>query len=97
MENEEKLILWFKDIKKEDVPRVGGKSANLGEMTNYVEVPVPPGFSTTSYAFNKFLDENKIREKIENAVKDINVESESDLKKAAYNAALFSCRILQAL
>ena len=45
-----------------------------------VEVPVPPGFSTTSYAFNKFLDENKIREKIENAVKNINVESVLDLK-----------------
>ena len=29
MENEEKLILWFKDIKKEDVPKVGGKSAKL--------------------------------------------------------------------
>ena len=65
MENDKKLVLWFKDIKKEDVPEVGGKSANLGEMTNYVEVPVPPGFSTTSYAFNKFLDENNIREKIE--------------------------------
>ena len=64
MGNEEKLILWFKDIKKEDVPLVGGKSANLGEMSNYVDVPIPPGFSTTSYAFNMFLDNNKIREKI---------------------------------
>ncbi|MCL4399014.1 phosphoenolpyruvate synthase [Candidatus Parvarchaeota archaeon] len=83
MGNEEKLILWFKDIKKEDVPLVGGKSANLGEMSNYVDVPIPPGFSTTSYAFNMFLDNNKIREKIEGAVKSINVEDENELKKAS--------------
>ncbi len=83
MEKEKQMVLWFKDIKKEDVPLIGGKSANLGEMFNYVQVPIPPGFSTTSFAFNEFLDSNKLREKIESAVKNIDVESESDLKKAS--------------
>ena len=27
-----KLILWFEELTKEDVPLVGGKNANLGEM-----------------------------------------------------------------
>ena len=77
------LILWFKNISKNDVPRVGGKSANLGEMVNSVDVPVPMGFSTTSYAYNLFLDSNKIREKIDAALKGIDVEKEEDLKKAS--------------
>ena len=25
-------VLWFKDINKNDIPLVGGKGANLGEM-----------------------------------------------------------------
>ncbi|MEM0142960.1 MAG: phosphoenolpyruvate synthase, partial [Candidatus Parvarchaeum sp.] len=83
MEKDKELVLWFKDIKKEDVPLIGGKSANLGEMFNYVKVPIPPGFSTTSFAFNTFLNNNKLVEKIENAIKNINVEEESDLKKAS--------------
>ena len=95
MVNEEKSILWFKDIKKEDVPLIGGKSANLGEMFNYIEVPIPPGFSTTSYAFNKFLDDNGIREKIGDAVKNIDVENEGDLKKASseIKAAILSAEL----
>lgn len=83
MEKEKQLVLWFNDIKKEDVPLIGGKSANLGEMFNYVQVPIPPGFSTTSFAFNYFLDKNKIREDIENSLNGIDVENEADLKKAS--------------
>ena len=83
MEKEEKLILWFNDIVKDDVPFVGGKSANLGEMFNYVKVPIPPGFSTTSFAFNNFLDSNNIRDKIEGALIGIDVENETELKEAS--------------
>ena len=36
-------IKWFKDISKGDVEIVGGKGANLGEMTN-AGLPIPPGF-----------------------------------------------------
>ncbi|MBU7048115.1 MAG: hypothetical protein HXS54_16900, partial [Theionarchaea archaeon] len=41
------FILWFDEIGMEDVPRVGGKSASLGEMTR-ADVPVPFGFTTTA-------------------------------------------------
>jgi pyruvate,water dikinase len=83
MEKDESMVLWFKDIGKDDVLLIGGKSANLGEMFNHVQVPIPPGFSTTSFAFNTFLDSNNLRDKIENAVSNINVEEESELKKAS--------------
>jgi len=46
--NEGKIVLWFKEINKEDVPSVGGKWANLGELLNKVKVPVPDGFAITA-------------------------------------------------
>lgn len=71
----EPLILWFKDLKKEDIPLVGGKSANLGEMTQ-AGIPVPPGFAITAYAFKSFIIETGIAEKIykilEKNITDIN-------------------------
>ena len=59
----EKLILWFEDLRKEDIPLVGGKNANLGEMLE-AGIPVPPGFAITAYAYNKFITETGIAEKI---------------------------------
>ena len=43
-------IAWFKDVTKEDIPLVGGKGANLGEMTR-AGFPVPTGFIITSAAY----------------------------------------------
>lgn len=83
MEKNERLILWFKDITKEDTNIVGGKAANLGEMSVSVDVPIPPGFATTTAAFNLFIDSNKIRTKMYAALKGIDVEKESDLVKAS--------------
>jgi pyruvate,water dikinase len=35
-----KNIYWFKELSKEDIPKVGGKGANLGELTQ-AGIPVP--------------------------------------------------------
>ncbi|MGC8832337.1 MAG: PEP/pyruvate-binding domain-containing protein, partial [Thermoproteota archaeon] len=45
--SEKRFILWFEEVGKGDVAAVGGKSANLGELTTKAKVPVPPGFSVT--------------------------------------------------
>jgi pyruvate,water dikinase len=57
-------MLWFNQIKKEDVPLVGGKSASLGEMTSKTKVPVPYGFALTADAYRLYIKENKLEEKI---------------------------------
>src|SRR5258708_33252351 len=54
------LILFFKDIDKHDTAIVGGKGANLGEMTQ-AGFPVPNGFAVTVWAYDLFLDENDLR------------------------------------
>jgi len=65
----ERLILWFEELGKEDIPLVGGKNANLGEMTK-AGIPVPPGFAITAYAYQKFLKETGIAEKIYQTIKE---------------------------
>ncbi|UCE15878.1 MAG: phosphoenolpyruvate synthase [Candidatus Bathyarchaeota archaeon] len=72
----EKLTIRFEEVGKEDVSIVGGKVANLGEMLQ-AGIPVPPGFAVTAQAYQKFITETGIAEKIykviEETVTDVNV------------------------
>ncbi|KPF45103.1 phosphoenolpyruvate synthase [Rhizobium sp. AAP43] len=57
-------VMWFEDLLRVDVARVGGKNSSLGEMIQTLEskgVHVPPGFATTSEAYWNYVDENGIR------------------------------------
>jgi len=69
VEKSKAIILWFEELRKEDVPIVGGKNANLGEMIN-AGIPVPPGFAITAYAYKRFLEETGLSEKIANVLKE---------------------------
>ena len=51
-----KVIAWFDEIGRADIPIAGGKGANLGEMTR-TQIPVPPGFIVTADAYFHFLQE----------------------------------------
>lgn len=57
------LVIWFENLRREDIPLVGGKNANLGEMTS-AGIPVPPGFAITAYSYKKFIEETGIAAKI---------------------------------
>ncbi|MGB9713490.1 MAG: phosphoenolpyruvate synthase [Candidatus Bathyarchaeales archaeon] len=70
------LIIWFENLRKTDVPIVGGKNANLGEMSS-AGIPVPPGFAITAYSYKKFIEETGIAAKIYEIIKD-NVTNPSD-------------------
>lgn len=52
MKNE--LTLSFENITAADLPKVGGKGANLGEMSR-AGFPVPPGFCVTTAGFAEFI------------------------------------------
>jgi pyruvate,water dikinase len=43
---------------------VGGKNANLGEVRTRVQLPVPPGFAISTYAYKLFLDYNQLTRRI---------------------------------
>ena len=57
------LVLWFDDLGKGDIPLVGGKNANLGEMLK-AGISVPPGFAITALAYEKFISKTGLAEKI---------------------------------
>ena len=50
------LVVWLENIRKGDIPLVGGKCANLGELTAK-GVRVPPGFAVTADAFRQAVVE----------------------------------------
>ncbi len=76
---EGKIILWFKEIRKEDIPLVGGKCGNLGELLSKVKVPVPDGFAVTAHAYRLFLEKTKANEKIESLISKINTSDMESL------------------
>jgi pyruvate,water dikinase len=67
------LILFFKDIDKNDTALVGGKGANLGEMAA-AGFPVPPGFAITVESYDLFLVHNNLVSEVRNilSTKDLN-------------------------
>ena len=74
-------VLWFENINAEDTSKVGGKSANLGELRNEVEVPVLPGFATTSDAYDQFIHDTDLRDKIEKLLDGLDTDDVTDLQK----------------
>jgi pyruvate,water dikinase len=71
-------VLWFEKISKEMVPLVGGKGANLGEMSK-LNLPVPQGFAIITKAFDRFLETNRINEQIEKLIDECDAENTDQL------------------
>src|SRR5438132_578354 len=64
MVSSDAIVVWLKNVRKDGIHIVGGKCANLGELTAK-GVTVPPGFAVTADAFRRFLEETKIGEVIQ--------------------------------
>ncbi len=76
------LVAWFGDLSKADVPRVGGKGANLGELTR-AGIPVPPGFVVTADAYLRAMELNGVRAALQAEVAAADVDSPESLTEAA--------------
>ena len=85
MQEGQKTVVWFDEVTKKDVPLVGGKGANLGEMTN-AHIPVPPGFIVTADAYFNFLRQTKLINKIRELLENIDVNNSKQLQQAAEQA-----------
>jgi len=78
-------ILWLEEIKKEDIPSVGGKGASLGEMTA-IGLPVPKAFVVTAQAFRKFLVETGIEETLFRRLERLDVDDNGALESVSRDA-----------
>lgn len=80
----QEYVLWYQELGMQDVPRVGGKNASLGEMISNLAnagVQVPGGFATTADAFNEFLDQSGLNAKIHNILDTLDVDDVNTLAK----------------
>jgi pyruvate, water dikinase len=73
----ERYVLPLESLRMNDVARVGGKNASLGELISQLSsagVRVPGGFATTAKAFDDFLAHNKLVERIDQALGKVDVD-----------------------
>ncbi len=77
-------VINLAKLSSNDLPDVGGKNASLGEMIqnlSSVGVSVPGGFATTSDAFQMFLEENRLKDEIDQRLRSLDVDNISALSK----------------
>jgi pyruvate,water dikinase len=77
-------LVWFADCGMDDVQRVGGKNASLGEMIGNLSrlgIRVPNGFATTASAFREFLSADGLDEKIYGLLDKLDVDDVTELAR----------------
>ncbi|KGN37754.1 phosphoenolpyruvate synthase [Knoellia subterranea] len=78
-------VVWFADLGLDDVERVGGKNASLGEMVQHLSkagVQVPNGFATTAEAYRRFLAHEGLADRINGILSGLDVEDTRALAAA---------------
>ena len=79
-----KRIIDVNELRVNDVPIVGGKGANLGELTSS-GFPVPHAFVLTTVSYDYFISTSKIMPKILAQIKSIDPDSDDTLVAASNN------------
>lgn len=77
-------IIWFDKVGMNDVSRVGGKNASLGEMIGNLTnsgIQVPGGFATTADAYREFLVSAGLATDINKMLSSLDVEDIEALGK----------------
>ena len=77
-------VIWLDQLGINDINRVGGKNASLGEMIQNLGnlgVNVPGGFATTSDAYRSFLEHDNLGVKINALLDTLDVDNIKELTK----------------
>jgi len=82
MKQKLKVITWFNEVTKNDIPLVGGKGANLGEMV-HAGIPVPNGFIVTADAYFKFLETTKLVSEVRQCLEGLDVNDSRKLQEVS--------------
>jgi len=73
----EEYVVRLADSGNEDVNRVGGKNASLGEMLRNLDqlgIRVPDGFATTAAAYSDFIRQGGLEDRIHDRLNALNVD-----------------------
>lgn len=74
-------VLSFQEIDKTMLSMVGGKGANLGELSSFEGIQIPEGFCVTTEAYKKIIGGNKELNGLLEELSQLKVEYRSDGKK----------------
>lgn len=86
---ETSLVLPLDRLSLESAGEVGGKAANLGEIYNRANLPVPQGFAVTAYAYQQFMDFNSLNEIIESKLSHLDVNDTETLINVGHEIQAF--------
>jgi len=78
----EQLVLGIREITAGDIRTAGGKGAGLGAMTA-AGLPVPDGFVVLASCYDRFMDENGLRERIAARLQSLDGGDVAGLQKAS--------------
>jgi len=76
------MVKWFKELDITSIAEAGGKGANLGEMTK-AGLPVPPGFVVTADAYQHFIKESGLADKIKRRLTTLDIDNNIQLRRKA--------------
>ena len=82
MTSDSQHIVWFGQVGRDAVPLVGGKGANLGELTQ-AGIPVPPGFVVTTHAYREFINHSGLDHILRRLLDGLDVNDDDQLNSTA--------------
>jgi rifampicin phosphotransferase len=68
------FVLWFQEIDKTKLIVVGGKGANLGELSKIEGIRVPDGFCISTEAFQRIIGETPSLHELLDQLSILNLE-----------------------
>ncbi len=90
------FVVDLAELTLDDLPRVGGKTASLGELIRELQtagVRVPPGFAITARAYAAVLDQGTTRADLQELLADLDIE---DLPELARRGRAARARVVEA-
>ncbi|MBX6764761.1 MAG: PEP/pyruvate-binding domain-containing protein [Rubrobacteraceae bacterium] len=78
------------ELRRAAEPRFGGKSANLGELLAS-GIPVPPGFAISTGAFGLFLEENGLRGRVSEVLRELDADDVEGLRGVSGELSRLIC------
>jgi pyruvate,water dikinase len=80
---EDDYTIPLRELGRERTSSVGGKAAQLGELGSRLGLPIPDGFAISAWAYKRFVDENRLQERIGQHIDGLDVRQNQDLERAS--------------
>ena len=77
------LVIPLSSVTSDMTLIAGGKMANIGEMRNRLQLPVPEGFVISSSAFREFMQHNNLADRLKEALKRLDLKDTTGLEAAS--------------